>query len=305
MKPRALLTTDTRWTQGVHAKCIHLHFDINGDRREVEKYLSGYLEKHADLLEWDPFFLPTEDQLSEIYAGSGCDLSDEIRQLLCDPAKYGAPQAHLSAKHFHGNIYEKQDGGLFDFQKLLDLYTEGCEVLKSSPFSGYVEVEDALEEVLLPASDELLIKVDVPPLTAAPIQKVSLESLQEVCGSDSLPYHYRETGRRWFRTTEIHVSFDDITKVDPRVIARFLESGFYSAFKRRSGSGKVKFIATIQGFEHEICKLRAACISFLQNPKVANSVSCAVALKKEDIMMFLVFGDKPSVQQVVCPDSPI
>ncbi len=302
MKPRAILTTDKNWTQGVHAKCIHLHFDINGDRVEIEKHLADYLDKYAEFLEWDDFFLPTVEELENTYADSLYSPSRETRQMLCDPEKYGAPQAHLSARHLHGNICHTVATEEFDLQKLMRIYTEGCELLKDSPFCGYVEVEDALQEEILHASKKNLSDMSVSPISNVPLKKLDLHLLHETEASNTLPFHYRESCRRWFRTTEIHISFDDISQVNPQVILRFLEFGFYSAFKRQKNRG-IKFIATIQGFEHEISKLRELTISYLSRPDIQSAISCKVTLKKEDILAFLCFGNDPSMQKVVLPGS--
>lgn len=127
---------------GTHLKGIHLHFDINGDRQAIQEAFAPLFAEYKGFLNWDNFVLPTVDDLRKLYGKSYRPQWDKYLEVIADPARFGAPAAHLSAEKYYGDIFSP------DFRKYLDLYQKGKDLLATLPFSGYIEVEDVTEEHL-------------------------------------------------------------------------------------------------------------------------------------------------------------
>lgn len=279
---------------GAHLKGIHLHFDINGDRDAIKAAFQPLFDKYEGFFEWDNFVLPTVDELRKLYGASYRPAWDEYLEVIADPARFGAPQAHLSAKKYYGDIFSP------DFQKYLNLYQEGKNLLATLPFSGYIEVEDVTEERIKQESTERPdFEADVSAFSDVPFTKLPLVDVREVDYNDAGYLEVNRDGNRYFRTTEVHLTFRKLSLTHPALVYELLKSGFYSAFQPAEG-GDLKFIATIQGFQREVSRISDCLLAWLEAQHA--SISCGVTLKREDILSFCTFGPNLQLQQVVAPE---
>ncbi|MBO6522270.1 MAG: hypothetical protein JJ971_00450 [Balneolaceae bacterium] len=267
--------------KGDHTKYVHLHFDLNGNFDELTDLFNPFIKSQDLRLTWENFILPSKEQIE----GNLPKISlpdnevDQIISILLNPKKFGAPTAHATCK-YSGNFTDKR------FEKLIKLYEEGVEWIEERAIDGYLELEDVYNRIALrPKGDSIK-------LNEAP-NKLNLESIDMIELSEL---------DRHFRTTEIHISFENMKLVHPLIWSRIFKYGFYTAFKKeKSDNNKLSLIATIQGFDPEITYLQEIMRKWLIKEIEKKTIGCEVVIKKEDIISFAIFGKDTKIQKVVKP----
>lgn len=268
---------------GDHAKYLHLHFDVNGVVNEVKSYFEPFITSENFNLGWQDFSLPLIHELEEMFQRAKIEYEESILRKVVSSTYYGAPTAHLSARKFHGSTLSQQ------FQEYIGLYQRGISFVTNSPFSGYIELEDVyMRQTIRPTCNAL--KNKYPPATF-PIPNIQKKPLND------------RTIQRSFRTTEVHITFEDIRFVELRILAILLGAGFYSAFLLSERADTYKFIATIQGFDPDIFYIFLIAKHWLLHEVEKGNVSTQITMKKEDILSYCIFGSERVLQEIVCPET--
>lgn len=264
-----------------HQMYDHLHFDFQQLSEAGKIKVDELVTASAGRLTWQNFIRAEYNQVLEQLTRAGVQMGEEsqaLARVLSDQTLYGAPEAHLTAK-FVGDSTSIEHG------QFLELFDQGVELVKVIGGSGYIEGE----RVSFRASwlgGALDLKRDPVLCPVRTLQKVSLASLD-----------------RHFRTTELHVSFDSLSNVHPKLLLDLFAQGFYTAFRWNNRIGEYAVIATIQGFELEINLLLHDLYRWLDHEVKAGGIGCGAVIKKEDITRFCVFGTRPKLQDVVIPGS--
>lgn len=266
--------------QGKHGRYYHLHYDLRAVPDRAHQSLQEFVRVNSPAICWSDFSRPTNVEIAPIFAQY--DVSPEEIERLCDPGRCGAPMSHLSAKKLFTN-------GCYDsMEDMRRLFSQGIDAMVQHGINGYVELEEiSLRQVLVPEAKTLELTSATPPLPFSPLSLVPLSD--PVVGRD-------------FRTTEIHVSFESLSKTCPQVLLSLLDAGFYSAFLRRE-NGDYKFIATIQGFDPDIAFMCGNMYGWLSRCVARGLVTSTITIKKEDIVSYALVGDAQEcdLQNVIKP----
>jgi hypothetical protein len=263
-----------------HRDYEHLHFDLNGDGAACEEALEPWRtsvdSQDGFYARWDLFRRPTDRDLAAEFQRHGLRMDDSAAELLCDPMNFGAPDLHLTFKYLGAPRSPQHER----FYRIAD---QGIRLVSQLPVHGYVEMERVTVRMKIDATRAAPnpgAVVNPPPFSR--FQMVDLARLN-----------------RKFRQTEIHVTFEELGKVNPVVLMELYRRGFYTAYKHKKRGWCA--LATIQGFDPEITLILAQVLPWLQQQVSSGSCASDVTVKKEDITGFTLLGDDPKLQKVVNP----
>ena len=260
-----------------HAVYEHLHFDLQSVDQIVLNAMNRFVANSNGMLSWQNFKRVSYHDVMSIMAQSSHNV-EKLAEILANPDLFGAPNAHLTAKFTGVSTSE-------DYAHFLGLYREGVELISSTQSSGYIEGEQISFRAEFA---ECRYNPQRTP-SDCPVRNLTKIPLSQL-------------GRK-FRTTEIHISFEDLSLVNPILLEDIFSQGFYTAFRFNEETGIYNVIATIQGFEQEITLILADMFRWLQLEASSGNIGCSAVIKKEDIVRFSVFGQNPKLQKVVAPGS--
>jgi hypothetical protein len=257
----------------------HAHLDIKGlapfakKEEEVLHELSRELRESFEFLVDDqPFNRLKTEELGKIVPAAG----SEILDLLAREDLYGAPLAHWTIKSNHSENSNRSG----QFRRAYERLGEVATTLNRP---AYIEVE-RVRQFTFPG---LTVKRvgDWQQLPTRPFELTSVEDLG-----------------RTFRDSEIHVSFEDMSSVNPKVFEdMFGRVGFRIAY-RALRNNKTRIIATAQGFEPDMSFLYGLSIKWIRSMQNAGYIGCAVKLKWEEIIWHRLMNN-PEVMPAVAPGS--
>jgi hypothetical protein len=261
----------------------HAHLDIKGPapfaQEEVQllELLQAEVRQRYGLkVDDQPFNRMKADELAQVIPASGADLIE----LLAREDLYGAPLAHWTIMSSHPENSPRAD----DFRKA---YLCLADVAEELGRPSYIEVERVRQEVIR-FSEESKPRGDYLVFSAEPFRLVSVESLS-----------------RTFRDSEVHISFADMSLVDPRVFEDlFGRLGFRIACRYYAETGETSIIATAQGFEPDMSVLYAKALSWVHHNQTSGNIRCDVRLKWEEIIWHKLMNN-PEVMPAIVPGSLI
>ena len=268
-----------------HGRYYHLHFDIREPVELAFRLLEPFVASQIGQMLWTNFVKPTQDEIRAEF-GSLKELSTESIRRLYDPDRCGSPTSHLSAKK---QFLSSVTG---DVLPMWNQFSAGVDFMQKVGLNGYVELEElSCRHVLTPSGASTQKTGEMPTLTFGRINRVPLSD---------------PSVGRFFRTTEVHCTFEQLGKVDLRVFDALLEAGFYTAYLRHA-DGSLKLILTIQGFEPDIGVLYGLLYGWLARCQETGWITGVVTLKKEDVAGFAILGEPNDcgLQMVVKPLSII
>lgn len=275
-------TVNERVRIAQHGRYYHLHFDIRAPIEQSHSALGNFVESNSSHLSWTDFERPDIDEI--ISDLPKCDQGKRYElEKLCDVNRCGAPLSHLSAK----KVFDAAGSPLVD---MVNLFQAGVDCMNTAGLCGYAELEEiTIRHVITNGAKELVSSPRVPEPLFGQIEMVDLDD---------------ETVQRDFRTTEIHVTFENLSGSSIHVINKLLDLGFYTAFLRRADGG-LKFIATIQGFDPDIGLICGLVHNWVAKCADLGLIATPVTIKKEDITMYGVIGTskQSGLQKVIRPMS--
>lgn len=266
-----------------HRDYEHLHFDLNGDgptyEMTLEPWRSSVDSQDGFYAKWDLFRRPTDRDLATEFQLHGLTMDHTTAELLCDPLKFGAPDLHLTYK-FLGVPRGQQH------ERFYQIAEQGIRLVSGfSGVNGYIEMERVTVRLKIEAvhsSPDPSVDVSSPPFGSFEMVDLSLLN-------------------RKFRQTEIHITFEELGKVNPQVLMELYKRGFYTAYKHKKRGWCA--LATIQGFDPEITLILSQVLPWLSTQVSSGTCATDVTIKKEDITCFTLLGDDPKLQKVVKPSS--
>jgi hypothetical protein len=281
----SFLLPETALSGGMGRKCLwHAHVDIKGDnplsKQETEvlgNLQAEVLRRYGLRVNNDPFNRLLAHKLAEVLGTKGAHLAD----LLADDAIYGAPRAHwtIMANHPEGSPEAE------DFRQAYIYLADGVEALARPT---YIEVERVRFQNLKPSGQGQVAGGDYQAFPIEPFQFVPVESLG-----------------RTFRDSEVHISFADMSLVDPLVLEDlFGRVGFRTAYRYYEETGEASIIATAQGFEPDMSLLYIRALSWANGLLEQGLVRCDVRLKWEEIIWHKLMNN-PEVMPAIVPGSLI
>ncbi|MFN3232969.1 MAG: hypothetical protein ACE363_12545 [Alphaproteobacteria bacterium] len=262
-------------------RLFHLHADFMDGEHIVEE--TGLVDNAKLQLTVQNFHFPSPHCARSLlcHVPGGSDPTNI--SLLTSEECNGAPQTHLSAPRFNGSLVSAQ------YQDYLNShYHPLVEAIEKTGLSAYVEFEDvSFREVLI--SPHEIVNEAWEPFPIEAVDKVSL-------GIQGMPR---------FRSTEIHVSFEDWALVNTNIMTSMLKAGFNSAYIKDQRTEKLKFIATIQGEEAEISSMLHITRRWLVDNIKSGSIVTNVTVKKEDIVAYEIFGDNNRLPEIIRPGATL
>lgn len=269
-----------------HVLLYHLHIDLQSPLNDAQRsQIDTFVSMATNLgftMTWENFHRVDRADVERVVSTG----SEELTALLVDPQLYGAPTGgHLTCKH-SGLPYGHEH------ECFMDLYFRACELVSDLKNKygqmGYIELEEVSWRRSFQVEEDGVAHSEILVCPLSNLDKVPLDQM----GRD-------------FRTTEIHLTFKDISKVSPKILIDVFGCGFYTAFRKDKDGEKFSTIATIQGFPSEIGTIREFVWQWLVKNAVGGHIQCQVDLKQEDIVAYCLFGQDSKVQQVVNPDSKV